>query len=43
MNRDVELERLRQENLVLRQTLAVKDEQMKLLKQESQSLQDALN
>lgn len=42
MNRDVELERLRQENLALRQTLAVKDEQMKLLKQESQSLQDAL-
>jgi transposase len=42
MNRDVELERLRHENLVLRQTLAVKEEQMKLLKQENQSLQEAL-
>jgi hypothetical protein len=42
MNRDIELERLRQENLVLRQTLAIKDEQTKLLKQESHSLQEAL-
>jgi hypothetical protein len=42
MNRDGEFERLRQENLLLRQALAVKDEQMKLLKQENQSLQEQL-
>jgi hypothetical protein len=35
MNRDVEFERLRQENLLLRQALAVKEEQMKLLRQEN--------
>src|SRR5215472_7898370 len=43
MNRDVELERLRHENLLLRQAGAVKEEQMKLLKQENHSLQEALN
>jgi transposase len=42
MNRDVEFDRLRQENLILRQSLTVKEEQMKLLKQENHSLQDAL-
>lgn len=42
MNRDVELERLRHENLLLRQAGAVKEEQMKLLKQENHSLQQAL-
>ncbi|HEX6478756.1 MAG TPA: hypothetical protein VF043_07915 [Ktedonobacteraceae bacterium] len=42
MNRDVEFERLRQENLLLRQAVVVKEEQMKLLKQENQSLQNAL-
>lgn len=35
MNRDVEFERLRQENLLLRQAVAVKEEQMKLLRQEN--------
>jgi transposase len=42
MNRDVELDRLRQENLALRQALGVKDEQIKLLKRENQSLKEAL-
>ncbi|HEX6478752.1 MAG TPA: DUF6444 domain-containing protein [Ktedonobacteraceae bacterium] len=42
MNRDVEFERLRQENLLLRQAVVVKEEQVKLLKQESHSLQEAL-
>src|SRR5437868_13034610 len=42
MNRDVELERLRHENLHLRQAVVVKEEQMKLLKQENHSLQEAL-
>jgi len=35
MNRDVEFERLQQENLLLRQVEAVKVEQMKLLRQEN--------
>jgi hypothetical protein len=35
MNREVEFERLRQENLLLRQAVAVKEEQMKLLRQEN--------
>ena len=41
MNRDVELERLRHENLLLRKAGAVKEEQMKLLKHENRSLQDS--
>jgi transposase len=42
MNRDVELDQLRRETIVLRQTVAVKDEQMRLLKQENHSLRQAL-
>src|SRR5215831_1576923 len=42
MNRDMELDHLRREMLVLRQTVAVRDEQMRLLTQENHSLQQAL-
>lgn len=42
MNRDEELERLRQENRTLRQALATKAEQIKWLEQEKHLLSEAL-